>query len=167
LASILPSDTPTFTPIPPTPTLTPVVLSGNVADQALLSPGGSGAVTDENLSTVWIGGHGAAAAITFSWPVPVTINHIIVWDRPQDSPDNNQINLLGISMSDGTANNSIDMASGGPRCADISLVSDHTVTWVQVYPWDSSGNNGYEEIEIWATTGPQSSGLSCSNPRSM
>lgn len=159
--------TPTFTPVPPTPTSTPVVLSGNVADQASLSPSGTGAVIDENLSTQWVGGHGPGATITFSWSVPVTIHHIIVWDRPQNSPDNNQINLLGISMSDGAVSHNINMDSGGPRCADITLASNHTVTSVQVYPWDSSGNNGYSEIEIWATTGPQSSGLSCSNSQTM
>ncbi len=157
---------PTPTPQPtPSPSPTPIIYSGNVALQASRSPGGTDAVVDENLFTEWAGGHGASAEIDFSWAAPVTIDHIIVWDRSQNSPDNNQINLLGISLSDGTVVQNIDMVSGGPRCADITF-SSRTVNWVHIYPWDSSGANGYKEIEIWSTTGPQSSGLTCSNHRS-
>ncbi|HEY1391670.1 MAG TPA: serine/threonine-protein kinase [Ktedonobacterales bacterium] len=159
-----PTDTPTPTPTPtPTATPTPIILSGNLAPQASRSAG-SGAVVDGSLSTEWIGGHGSSSSITFSWSVSVTIHRIVVWDRSQSGSDNNQINLLGVSFSDGSGNSSIDMISGGPRCANINF-SDKTVRWVTIYPNDASGNNGYKEIEIWATTGPQSSGNSCSNSR--
>ena len=159
---------PTYTPLPtptplPTATPTPIILVGNLAPQASRSAG-SGAVVDGNLGTEWIGGHGSASSITFSWPVAVTIHRIVVWDRSQSSSDNNQINLLGVNFSDGSGNSSIDMISGGPRCADINF-SNKTVTWVTIYPNDASGNNGYKEIEIWAISGPQSSGNYCSNTR--
>ncbi len=100
--------------------------------------------------------------LNFSWDQPVTTNHIIVWDRSQNSPDNNQINKLKIGFSDGTSMQDLDMVSGGPRCVDVVFPSK-TVTRVQLIPTDASGSNGYKEVEIWATGGLQYSGNSCSN----
>src|SRR5438105_10775103 len=95
-------------------------------------------------------------------PFPVTIHRVVVWDRKQSPSDNNQINKLKLSFSDGTSTGSIDMISLGPRCADVTL-PEKTVTWLHIIPIDASGNNGYSEVEVWATTGPQYSNNTCVN----
>ncbi|HEX8731507.1 MAG TPA: serine/threonine-protein kinase [Ktedonobacterales bacterium] len=160
--------TPTFTPQPtatftPTPTPTPIVYTGDIALYAsLTSPHASvpRIVADGSLSQQWVCCH--PVSVTLSWPGPQTIHRVVVWDRDQNSPDNNQINLLQIQFSNGQVINSIDMASGGPRCADVNFPA-MTVTSVTVTGTDSSGTNGFKEIEVWATTGLQSSGNVCSN----
>ncbi|GEM_PF-2643463 len=131
-------------------------LGGNVARVATLDHPGAGAAADGNLDTEWVGGH--SNSLGFSWSQPVTIQHIIVWDRKQEGG----INSLLIGFSDDTSIQSIDMISAGPRCADITFPAK-TVTWVNVIPFDSSGNNGFREVEIWATTGEQFSSNSCVN----
>ena len=35
--------------------------------------------------------------------------------------------------------------------------------WLHIIPVDASGNNGYSEVEVWATTGPQYSNNGCVN----
>ncbi len=156
-----------FTPPPPIPTPPGTSFSGNIAPQAYLYPTGTGAVVDGNLATEWVGGHGpSAATVSLSWAGPATIHRIVVWDRSTNSTDINGINSLGLAFSDGTVATNIDMISAGPRCVDITF-PDKTVTWVSVFPWDSSGNNGYREIEVWATSGQQYSNNTCVNPRSV
>ena len=54
------------------------------------------------------------------------------------------------------------MISQGPRCADVTF-PEKTVTWLHIMPVDASGNNGYSEVEAWATTGPQYSNNTCVN----
>ena len=54
------------------------------------------------------------------------------------------------------------MISQGPRCADVTF-PEKTVTWLHIIPLDASGNNGYSEVEVWATTGPQYSNNTCVN----
>src|SRR3989442_3438759 len=77
-------------------------------------------------------------------PFPVTNHRVVVWDRKQSSSDNNQINKLKLSFSDGTSTGSINMISLGPRCADVTF-PEKTVTWLHIIPVDASGNNGYSE----------------------
>jgi predicted transcriptional regulator len=149
-----------FTPPTPIPTVPGTHYSGNVAPDAMLSPGGSQAVVDGNLQTEWVGGH--MVELDLSWAFPVTIHRVVVWDRKQSPADNNQINKLKLVFSDGTETGSIDMISGGPRCADVTLPVK-TVTWLHIVPVDASGNNGYREVEVWATTGPQYSNNTCVN----
>lgn len=36
-----------------------------------------------------------------------------------------------------------------------------TITWLHIIPVDASGTNGYSEVEVWATTGPQFSNNTC------
>lgn len=83
-----------------------------------------------------------------------------MFDRVQSSTDNNQINKIQLVFSDGTVINDIDMTSGGPRCAEVSF-SARTVSWVNVVPTDSSGNNGYREVQLWDTAGSVSSQNNC------
>ena len=149
-----------FTPPTPIPTVPGTHYAGNVAPQAMLSPGSAGAVVDGNLQTEWIGGH--MVELDLTWAFPVTIHRVVVWDRKQSPSDNNQINKLKLSFSDGTSTGSIDMVSSGPRCADITL-PEKTITWLHITPIDASGNNGYSEVEVWATTGPQYSNNTCVN----
>lgn len=52
------------------------------------------------------------------------------------------------------------MTSGGPRCADVSFPAK-TVQWVNIIPTDSSGNNGFKEIQIWDTSGSVYSQNNC------
>ena len=54
------------------------------------------------------------------------------------------------------------MISQGPCCADVTF-PEKTVTWLHIIPVDASGNNGYSEVEVWATTGPQYSNNTCVN----
>nr|HET6903502.1 hypothetical protein [Ktedonobacteraceae bacterium] len=149
-----------FSPPTPIPTVAGTHFAGNVAPQATLSPGGTQAVIDGNLHTEWVGGH--MAELDLHWAFPVTIQRVVVWDRKQSATDNNQINKLRLSFSDGTSTGSIDMISGGPRCADVTF-PEKTVSWLHIIPVDASGNNGYSEVEVWATTGPQYSNNSCVN----
>lgn len=153
-----------FTPPTPIPTARGTRFAGNIAPHASLSPAGTQAVVDGSLQTEWVGGH--MAELDLRWPSSVTIHRIVVWDRKQSSSDNNQINKLRLSFSDGTATGSIDMISQGPRCADITL-PEKTVTWVHIIPIDASGNNGLREVEAWATTGPQYSNNTCVNKRTV
>ncbi len=87
-----------------------------------------------------------------------------VWDRTQSPTDNNQINKLRLSFSDGTATGSLDMISQGPRCIDVTF-SAKTITSLQVMPIDASGNNGFREVEVWAIDGPQYSNNTCVNKK--
>ncbi|GAC1465939.1 MAG: hypothetical protein PVSMB2_32890 [Ktedonobacteraceae bacterium] len=96
------------------------------------------------------------------WTATATIQRVVVWDRKQSTTDNNQINKLKLSFSDGTATGNLDMISGGPRCVDVTF-PEKTVTWLHIIPVDASGNNGYSEVEVWATTGPQYSNNTCVN----
>jgi pyruvate/2-oxoglutarate dehydrogenase complex dihydrolipoamide acyltransferase (E2) component len=157
-----PSDTPTFTNTAP-----PVAaVSGNIASRASRSPDGinSSYAFDGNLSTFWTNGLGHGFTLTLRWPDPMTINRIIVWDRPQNSPDNNQINALIVTLSNGV-NKRFGMDSGGRRCIDINLPSAQTVNSITLKADDASGNNGLSEVEVWV--GSKNSGPSCSNSGSM
>ena len=149
-----------FTPPTPIPTVPGTHYAGNVAPQAMLSPASAHAVVDGNLQTEWVGGH--MVELDLSWAFPVTIQRVVVWDRKQSISDNNQINKLKLSFSDGTSTGSIDMISQGPRCADVTF-PQKTVTWLHIIPVDASGNNGFSEVEAWATTGPQYSNNTCVN----
>jgi transcriptional regulator with XRE-family HTH domain len=149
-----------FIPPTPIPTVPGTHYAGNVAPQAALSPGSAHAVVDGNLQTEWVGGH--LVELDLSWTFPVTIHRVVVWDRKQSPSDNNQINKLKLSFSDGTATGSIDMISQGPRCADVTF-PEKTITWLHIIPVDASGNNGFREAEVWATSGPQYSHNTCVN----
>lgn len=149
-----------FLPPTPIPTVAGTQSAGNVASLATLSGNASVAVRDGNLQTEWIGGH--MVGFELHWASPVTIHRVVVWDRKQSTTDNNQINKLKLSFSDDTATGDIDMVSQGPRCADITL-PEKTITSLHIIPVDASGNNGFREIEVWATTGPQYSKNTCVN----
>ncbi|GAC1435099.1 MAG: hypothetical protein NVSMB54_34560 [Ktedonobacteraceae bacterium] len=149
-----------FTPPTPIPTVIGTHYAGNVASQASLSPGTAHAVVDGNLQTEWVGGH--MVGFELHWTATATIQRVVVWDRKQSTTDNNQINKLKLSFSDGTATGNLDMISGGPRCVDVTF-PEKTVTWLHIIPVDASGNNGYSEVEVWATTGPQYSNNTCVN----
>ena len=149
-----------FTPPTPIPTAPGTHYAGNVAPQALLSSASAHAVVDGNLHTEWVGGR--MVELDLSWAFPVTIHRVVVWDRKQSPSNNNQINTLKLSFSDGTSTGSINMVSQGPRCADVTF-PEKTVTWLHIIPVDASGSNGYREVEVWATTGPQYSNNTCVN----
>jgi hypothetical protein len=160
-----PTDTPVPPPPPPTDTPVPPTqppIQGNIGPQSGRSPngGGSNNAFDGDLSTFWVDGLGHKFTLTLSLPGTVTINRIIVWDRPQNSPDNNQINALVIALGNGVSKR-FDMISQGPRCIDVTLSSPQAVSSVTLRVDDGSGNNGLSEVEIWA--GPKTGGPSCAN----
>jgi len=163
------SDTWSFTiqdiPQPPTDTPRPS-FTGNIAPQANRSPDGigSGNAFDGNLSTFWTDGLGHGFTLTLSLPGSFDVSRILVWDRPQNSPDNQQINQIIISLSNGWSRR-FDMVSGGPRCIDVVLSSPQTITYVTLRADDASGNNGLSEVEIWV--GPKTGGPTCSNSGTM
>jgi hypothetical protein len=133
--------------------------SGNVAPGASRSPDGigSGNAFDGNLSTFWILGHAFTERLSFT---RTNVNRVIVWDRPQNSPDNNQINALIITLSNGWSKR-FDMQSGGARCIDVTISPAQSIDSVTLKADDASGGNGLSEVEIWA--GSKTSGPSCSN----
>lgn len=137
---------------------TPPTPANNIAPYATRDQSGSDAAADDNLSTDWIAGH--AKPIGFVFDEPRTIKDVVVFDRSQSSTDNNQINKIQLVFSDGTVVNDIDMTSGGPRCAEVAF-PEKTVSWVNVVPTDSSGNNGYKDVQIWDTAGTVASQNNC------
>lgn len=159
-----PTSTSTSIPTPiqvptPTSTNTPVPVSGNIAQLGELNPNsGSANVLDGDLGTFWEIGH--AFTLTFLWSETVTVDRIIVWDRPQDSPDNNQINRLRITLSDGQSK-LFDMVSQGPRCIDVIVDSQTLIDSITLVAEDASGGNGLSEVEIWS--GPKTTSLECTN----
>ena len=153
-------------PPPEEPQPPPGQSSQNLAPQASRSPdgNGSGNAFDGNLSTFWVDGLGHAFTLALSWSQVQPVSRIIVWDRPQNSPDNNQINSIVITLSNGVSGQ-FNMNSGGPRCIDVQLPSPQTINSVTLAAVDASGNNGLSEVEIWV--GEKNSGSSCSNTASM
>lgn len=133
-------------------------LANNLAPSALLDHPGASAAVDGDLNTEWVGGN--KVPLGFVFPSPVTIQSVVVFDRKQDNPDNNQINKAELVFSDGTVVTNIDMTSGGPRCAEIDFPAK-TVSWVNVVPLDASGNNGFSEVQIWDTSGSVYSQNNC------
>ncbi|MEO6893337.1 MAG: helix-turn-helix transcriptional regulator, partial [Ktedonobacteraceae bacterium] len=116
-----------FTPPTPIPTISGTHLAGNVAPHAMLSPGGAHAVVDGDVQTEWVSGH--MVELDLRWSILVTIHRVVVWDRTQSQSDNNQINALRLSFSDGTSTGSIDLVSQGPRCADVTF-PEKMVSWL-------------------------------------
>ncbi len=156
---------PTLTPKPPTNTPRPAFV-GNIAPRAQRSPDGigSGNAFDGDLSTFWTDGLGHRFSLTLSLPGTFDVSRILVWDRPQNSPDNQQINEIVISLSNGWSKR-FDMISGGPRCIDVTLASPQTIASVTLQADNASGNNGLSEVEIWV--GPKTGGPTCSNSGTM
>ena len=145
---------------PPPITVPPgTFYAGNTAPYATRDGAGSDVTVDGSLNGEWQ--QGSATGFGFSWPHPVTTGHIVVWDRVK-SPAVNGIGNLSIGFSDGTMLRQLDMGVQGPRCVDVTFPAK-TVTWVNLLP--SGYQPGYREVQIWATTGPQSSPDACANPR--
>lgn len=136
----------------------PAQQAQNIASVATLDHQGASNAVDDNLSTEWISGHQVPLALLYA--SPVTVQKIVVFDRNQSSSDNNQINKIQLVFSDGTVINDIDMTSGGPRCADVTIPAKQ-VSWINVVPTDASGNNGYRDIQIWDTGGSVVSQNNC------
>lgn len=156
-----PTPQPTSTPPPPPPSPT-ATFQGNIAPQCARIPDGinSNYAFDGNLSTFWVDGLGHRFSLELRLPQPMPVSRILVWDRPQNSPDNNQINELIIRLSDGREGR-FDMNSQGARCVDVSLSSSSTISSVFLIADNASGNNGLSEIEIWI--GAKTSALTCPN----
>ncbi len=116
--------------------------TGNMAPGASRSPDGigSGNAFDGNLSTFWTNGLGHAFTLRLSFS-RTNVNRIIVWDRPQNSPDNNQINALIITLSNGWSKR-FGMQSGGARCIDVTISPAQSIDSVTLKADDASGNNG-------------------------
>jgi hypothetical protein len=151
---------------PPPTTQAPPAFTGNIAPRANRSPDGinSGNAFDGSASTFWTNGLGHRFTLTLTWADSLPVTRIIVWDRPQNSPDNNQINALIITLGNG-ASKRFGMDSGGRRCIDVSLSPAQTMRSVTLKADDASGNNGLGEVEIWI--GGKTGGPACSNGGSM
>ena len=147
-----------FTPPTPIPTVPSNPFTGNIAPLAYRDRDGSDATVDGSLDTHWVSGH--KVSLGFSWSQMAEIHRIVIWDRRQEAVDNGHTNKLMLAFSDGTVLQDIDMVSGGPRCADVTIPAK-MVTWLNVIPTDASGTTGLSEVEVWATTGQQYSGNTC------
>lgn len=145
----------------PTATATPS-FQGNIAPLANRSPDGIGSnnAFDGNLSTFWVDGLGHGFKLTLTLPGTFEVSRILVWDRPQNSPDNQQIHQLAISLSNGWSK-TFEMISDGPRCIDVTLSTPQLLSFVILEAKVASGNNGLSEVEVWV--GPKTSGPGCSN----
>jgi heat shock protein HtpX len=159
-ATSSPTRTPSSVPaatLTSTATSTPVPLDGNVARSASIDWAGDNPslLVDGNLGTYSTG----ANLVTFTWSRTVSIHRVIIWnDRSRGG-----INWLRLVLSDGT---SFTVDYGGPNeCVRVDFGA-RTVDRVQLDFYDHDGALALKEIEIWATTGPQSSGNSCGNSRS-
>lgn len=162
------TNTPTAT-MPPTATATPTAsptpppLTGNVITVASFSPSGGettlwdGITCTIGCSNQWVTGHQVPLTITL--PQPTKLVRILIWDRPQSSPDNNQINTLKLTV--GSRQAIFDMNSQGFRCIDVTISGTEITDTIVAQPWDASGQNGFSEIEIWASS--KTSGPTCSN----
>ncbi|MBN8595701.1 MAG: S8 family serine peptidase [Anaerolineae bacterium] len=156
-----------FTPPTPIPTQPGSIFAGNIAPFAYVEPtSASSAIVDGNLATEWVGGHKAASTFSLSWGAPTEVHRLVVWDRAYSANESQGINSILLAFSDGTTTSNIDLGSLGPRCADITFPA-RTITWVRVIPVDSNGNNGFREIEVYATTGQQYTNNTCVNPKSV
>lgn len=158
---VLPTDTPILPTYTPPPSFT-----GNIAPRAARIPDGIGSnnAFDGDLASFWTDGLGHAFTLELRLPDLLPINRILVWDRPQNSPDNSQINALIIRLSNGVEGR-FDMQSQGARCIDVTLTSAQIVSSVTLKADGASGNNGLSEVEIWA--GSKTSGPSCPNSGTM
>ncbi|MEI7987729.1 MAG: C39 family peptidase [Chloroflexota bacterium] len=138
------------------------VPNGNIAPQARREPDGIGSENafDGNISTFWNRGLGHGFSLKLSWDTSVGVNRIIIYDRPSNSPDNNQINRIKVSLSNGMSKE-FDMLSQSDRCVNIMLDSAQHTNAVTLSVVDGSGDNGLSEIEIWS--GRVNSGLDCAN----
>lgn len=139
-------------------------LRGNIAPRAYRVPDGidSNNAFDGNLNTFWTDGLGHRFTLQLSWSHRALVNRIIVWDRPQNSPDNNQINQLVVTLSNGFSER-FDMNSQGGRCVELQFSELQSIDAVTLMADDASGNNGLSEIEVWV--GEKTSGATCSNTR--
>ncbi|MHC1732864.1 MAG: peptidoglycan DD-metalloendopeptidase family protein [Bacteroidales bacterium] len=164
-AQPLPSAIPTITLRPPTITPQPQ-FTGNIAPRASRNPDGinSGNAFDGNPSSYWVDGLGHRFTLKLSWGDMLPVSRIIVWDRPQSTSENNQINKLTVTLGNGVSK-SFGMDSGGKRCIDIQMSSPQTINSVQLKADDASGNNGLGEVEIWI--GQKTGGPTCSRTDSM
>jgi serine/threonine-protein kinase len=144
-----PSPSPTPTPTP-TPSPTPIPLVGNIAPLANIAGGGGcgSILTDGSLSATCHAG----SYIQFSWSTTAQIHKMLLFN-------DGGVNWFEVRMSDGTF---FRVDFGGPNtCVQVNF-SPRDVTWVRIDFTDGIPST-MKEIEIWATTGPQSSGLSCSH----
>lgn len=139
---------------------TPPNQARNIVTSALRDSPDTQAVVDDNLDTQWIGGH--KKPLGFVFESPKLIKSVVVFDRLQSPTDNNQNNKSKLVFSDGTIIADIDMGSGGPRCAQVTMPAK-AYSWVNVVPDDASGNNGFREVQIWDTTGEVFSNINCIN----
>src|SRR5258708_5156138 len=67
-------------------------IANNVAYLARLDHPSALAAIDGDLNTEWVGGNKVPLGLVFS--TPQTIQSVVVFDRQQNNPDNNQINKL-------------------------------------------------------------------------
>jgi murein DD-endopeptidase MepM/ murein hydrolase activator NlpD len=145
-------------PLPPPTEWDP---TGNVARQAYIEPSGAGAIVDTSLASYWLGGPGGHAptnTVAMSWPEPVTVHRLIMWDL-EPSPNGGNIYRVNLEFSDGTIANGVDLG----LCRAVTFPAKE-ITWLKIVPFDTTGSNtnlGLREVEVWATTGEQSSANSC------
>lgn len=170
-ATVVPTHTSTAVPSPtvtftsrPTFTFTPLPFVGNVAPLCARIPDGinSNYAFDGILSTFWVNGLGHRFNLELRLPYTLPVSRILIWDRPQNSPDNNQINEVVLRLSNGKQNR-FDMNSQGARCVDVILSTPQFVSSVFIIADNASGNNGLSEVEIWV--GSKTSSLSCANQK--
>jgi hypothetical protein len=127
---------------------------GNVARLANITGGSGcgGVLTDGSLSATCHAG----SYIQFSWNTSVQIHKVLLFN-------DGGVNWFEMRMSDGSF---FRVDFGGPNtCVQVEF-GPRDVTWVKMDFTDGIPST-MKEIEIWATTGPQSSANSCSIRRSM
>ncbi len=172
-ASPTPTSAPTASPTPtptPMPTATPPAGESNVALQASVSASSESAATSQLAGKVIDGivggyprdyarewatqGGRAGSWISLNWSVPMTIDRITLYDRPNV---NDQVTAGTLRFSDGSTFLSGTLANGGT--ATTLAFSARTVTSVQlmidaVSP--STLNIGLSEIQVYGvpTAGP-------------
>jgi len=110
----------------------------------------------DNDPTTWSGvPHGGSVGVVF--PTSQKILGLVVHDRPPDSVNPNGINKIYVSFGGGVSGgmiiDNIDLVASGQRCAIIAPTTSIDARWVSIKLADSSGGNGFSDVEIFAADG--------------
>ena len=121
---------------PPLPPPTEWDPTGNVARQAYIDPPAAGAIVDTSLAIYWLGGPGGHAptnTVAMSWPEPVTVHRMIMWDL-EPSPNGGNIYRVNLEFSDGTVANGAELG----LCRAVNFPAKE-ITGRKISPFDTTG----------------------------
>jgi len=138
---------------------TPPAQATNLAPLATRDHAGTDAVVDGDLTTSWAGTN--KSPLGFVWSSPQTIQSIALFNHDPS------IYHLDLVFSDGTIIKDVDMTPLGTKCADVTLNTPKTVSWVNIVPTDGPSSAGFNEVQIFGNDGTAWSMNNCSSKFTM